>query len=99
MQTFPCFLVVRSVANELRGSALSGFRLAEAIVSEASEFQDINPGGVLPDLVWLEIDGTPGLDDFAITEKGQLIVSERALELLRANTLNTGSFGLWQRGD
>ena len=96
VQTFPCFLVVRATAGRFEDLAFTGFHLAEAIVSEASEFRDINPDGVLPDLVWLVVGGTAGIDDFAITDRAQLVVSERALDVLRADTLSAGSYTVWQ---
>jgi hypothetical protein len=95
VQTFPCFLVVRTTADRIESAEFSGFSLSEAIVSEASEFREINPDGELPDLVWLVVDGAPGVDDFGTTERGQLVVSESVLDILRSDTLNTGSFSPW----
>lgn len=96
VQSFPCFLVVRSLGNKLQSQEFTGVQLASALVTEADEFRDLNPEGVVPDLVWLVVDGVPGVDDFGVTGTGDLIVSERILELLREASLVAGSFSEWE---
>ncbi|MFF1482859.1 hypothetical protein ACFVYD_35855 [Streptomyces sp. NPDC058301] len=83
VQTFPCFLVLRAVGAALEKAGLGGFALAEAEVTEADIFQDLNPGGALPDLVWLKVSGTAGSEDFGVSSDNRLVVSERALAMLR----------------
>jgi hypothetical protein len=95
---FPCFLLIRATARKIEGSGLRGFHVAEALVSEADEFRDINPNGELPDLVWLKVDGTLGVDDFGLTGSGRLVVSERALDALRADGLTVGKYAVWEPG-
>ncbi|OIK01495.1 hypothetical protein [Streptomyces colonosanans] len=87
VQTFPCFLVTTSVGDRLASSGLSGFVPAAAEVTASDLFQDISPNGVLPDLRWLQVTGSAGEDDFGLDEKGQLVVSDQALALLRAGGL------------
>jgi hypothetical protein len=96
--TFPEYLVVRAAGVALQGAGFSGFRLVDAIVSEADEFQDINPGGELPDLVWLVVEGAAGSDDLGLTDKAQLVVSEAVLEVFRANGFTVGTARAWERG-
>jgi hypothetical protein len=96
--SFPCFLVLRSTARRIEELNFSGFRVAEAIVSEADEYRDINPDGVLPDLVWLQVDGTPGEDDFGLAARASLVVSERVLAALKADGLTVGKYAIWEPG-
>ncbi|HUN31840.1 MAG TPA: Imm10 family immunity protein [Trebonia sp.] len=64
-------------------------------MSEADEFRDINPGGMLPDLVWIKVSGAPGVDDFGATARGELVVSEKILEVLVADGLIVGRYSPW----
>jgi hypothetical protein len=96
--SFPCFLILRSTARRIEELNFSGFRVAEAIVSEADEYRDINPDGVLPDLVWLQVDGTPGEDDFGLAGRASLVVSERVLAVLEADGLTVGKYVIWEPG-
>jgi len=95
---FPTFLLLRDTARKIQAMSLTGFEVAEAIVSEAGEFRDINPDGVLPDLVWLRVHGAPGADDFGVTGRGELVVSERILEILVGDGLIVGSYTAWLSG-
>lgn len=96
--TFPEYLVVRATGVALQEAGFSGFRLADAIISETDEFQDMNPGGELPDLVWLVVDGTAGADDLGLADKAQLVVSEAVLEVFRANGFTVGTATVWEGG-
>lgn len=96
--SFPVFLMVRDTAQKIASLQASGVLVVEAIVSEADEYRDINPGGSLPDLVWLQIAGIPGLDDFGLTRQGNLVVSRRVLEILLADGLTIGKYAQWDPG-
>ena len=95
VQTFPCYLVLRSVGEKLIAAGFSGFRLAEAIVTEADEFRDINPDGRLPDLVWLKVDGVAGRDDVGLTERAWLVVAEPVFDLIRNEGYRAGAVEPW----
>jgi hypothetical protein len=56
--------------------------------SRSITFETLNPGRQLPEFVWLKIDGKPGRGDFGIAGDGKLIVSAKALAVLRAFNLN-----------
>ncbi|MFI9276036.1 hypothetical protein ACIGXM_35930 [Kitasatospora sp. NPDC052896] len=96
VQSFPCYLAMRHVAHRLKGMGFTGFHSDEAIISEADEFRELNPDGELPDLVWLLVDGEPGADDLGMTKKGQLVVSEPVLDVLRSESLSIGTFTPWE---
>jgi hypothetical protein len=82
---FPCFLVTERLAHELRASGLTGYELKSVELSKSDLFQDLYPGLDLPTFVWLDVNGSPGVDDFGVDKQGRLIVSDRALDILRRN--------------
>ncbi|ANZ39875.1 hypothetical protein BBK82_31345 [Lentzea guizhouensis] len=95
VSTSPEYLVVPGTAARLQGAGFRSFRLAEAQVTASDQFEIFNPGGSPPELLWLRVDGTPGVDDLGITEAGHLVVSEAVLELLRADGFDHGLVLPW----
>lgn len=89
MSSFPVLVVTRSLAARLGRSAMSGFEFSDLRVStqepEWSETMGTTP---CPELSWLTVHGAPGVDDFGLVSDGTLVVSSRALELLREGSLN-----------
>ena len=94
----PFFLAVRDTARKFQLLPASGLEVSEATVSEAPEFREINPDGVLPDLVWLRIGLNPGVDDFGLTRQGHLVVSGRVLQILLGDGLKIGEYIAWAPG-
>lgn len=87
VETFPVFVIVRSVGETLEGAGLTGATLAPVEVSvtpEGREMMELSGGGELPDFAWLKIHGKAGSDDFGQLADATLVVSHRALEILRA---------------
>ena len=70
-------------AREIEQAHLSGAQFDEVKVTTSEQFRDIYPRRELPKFVWLRATGTPGQDDFALGPDLWLVVSERALELLK----------------
>jgi hypothetical protein len=72
----------------------TGIRFDEVEVTTSKLFQELYPNRQLPKFVWLQIKGRPGRDDFGIGLDPGLVISERALEVLRklgiSNALITG---------
>ncbi|MGW1176810.1 hypothetical protein ACWD4P_24220 [Kitasatospora sp. NPDC002543] len=95
VQTFPCHLVLRGVARRFAAEGFTGFRTGEATVSASEDFHELNPGGEVPDLVWLLVDGEPGVADLGLTDRARLVVSERVLDVLKSGTLDAGTFSPW----
>jgi hypothetical protein len=87
VEDFPCFLVIDTVGAQLIAAGFGGFALAEALVTEDERYRILEPNGVLPNLVWLQVTGSPGEDDFGLTSSHRLVVSQRALLLLEDNGL------------
>ena len=96
VQTFPCYLVLRSVGDKLAAAGFSGFHLTGARVTESDEFRDINPDGELPDLVWLVVDGVAGQDDIGLASNARLVVANSVFELFRAEGYSVGISEPWE---
>lgn len=88
VETFPCFLVTERLADALRESGFSGFRMGQAETS----FEGGPPrSGLSPGkegFLWLKVHGVASRSDIGITPDAQLVVSERVLQLLRRYTLS-----------
>ena len=77
-------LVKERLSLALKSSRMTGFEIRDCAVSKGDQFDIASPRcGDLPDFWWLYINGVPGVDDFGITKELMLVVSERALELLK----------------
>ncbi|MGR5062042.1 hypothetical protein [Photobacterium sp. DNB22_13_2] len=83
LESFPCFLVSESLATALVASQLSGYNLAAMELSSSDIFQELQPECCLPSFSWLQITGDNGKDDFSVSEKGMLLVSRKAMQLLQ----------------
>jgi hypothetical protein len=83
LESTPCFIVAEPLANELQRAGLTGFRLDEAEVTKSEQFQELSPARELPRFLWLKVEGEPGKADFGLDPALRLVVSERALEVLK----------------
>ncbi|WP_086821716.1 hypothetical protein [Allokutzneria sp. NRRL B-24872] len=90
------YLVVPKTVTRLQEAGFRSFRLAEAQVTAHDQYEIFNPGGRPPELQWLVVDGTPGVDDLGVDRIGRLVVSEAVLELFRADGLNHAEVTEWQ---
>jgi hypothetical protein len=83
LESTPCFIVTERMLTNLQQARLTGFNVHELLVSKSDQFDELHPDRTLPPFVWLEIVGEPGADDFGISPDGRLVVSDRALTVLR----------------
>ena len=87
VQTFPCFLAVRSTGAHLTSAAYTGFHLDTAHVTVTDLYREINCNEDPPELDWLVIHGQSGREDFGLTSDAHLVVSSRALRLMQTDGL------------
>src|SRR5512143_2828590 len=80
--SFPCYIVTEGAMRQIQSHGLTGVEFAPVTVTTTDTFHELNPGLELPAFVWLKVHGAPGVDDFGLAPPAELIVSERALELL-----------------
>ena len=59
-------------------------QLKDAEVTLSPEAEEALDGRVLPRFLWWQVTGKAGIDDFGVTEKAALVVSERGLDVLKA---------------
>ncbi len=79
----PCFLVTERLAAEIQRQGLSGVSFDSVEVTVSPEFEELQPDCKLPVWLWLRVCGKPGEDDFALHDDIDLVVSDRALQLLK----------------
>lgn len=87
LESFPCFIVSDRIAKALVGSSLTGYRLAAVAISKSAEFLELAPNVRLPGFQWLKVHGSERNDDFWTNTAHQLVVSERALSVLKSGCL------------
>ncbi|WP_246679558.1 hypothetical protein [Mesorhizobium sp. B2-3-5] len=80
--SFPCFLVVEEAKRGLLAIGVTGATFAHAEITTSEEFHELQPDVKLPLFVWLKVDGRAGHDDFGINQKLNLVISERAFDVL-----------------
>lgn len=87
LESFPCYIVTETIADRLISASLSGFRVEDAEVTLTEDAVEEHVGEVVPRFRWLAVTGRPGIDDLGITDKAQIVVSARALDILRTGQL------------
>ncbi|MGA2224073.1 MAG: hypothetical protein ABSH41_06505 [Syntrophobacteraceae bacterium] len=83
LESTPCFIVSERLAHEIERAQLTGISFDDVEVTKSDQFEELYPNRQLPKFVWLQIDGKPGQDDFGIGKDPGLVISERALEVLK----------------
>ncbi|WP_241280096.1 hypothetical protein [Chryseobacterium cucumeris] len=67
----------------IESKQLSGISFDQVLVSKSETFLELYPDRELPNFFWAKINGESNRDDFFITEKNGLAISERAYSLLK----------------
>lgn len=83
LESFPCFIVTETAAKALVDAKATGVQYEEVEVSVSVEFQELCPESTLPRFLWLKINGIAGTHDFGIAGDLRLVISERALSIIR----------------
>lgn len=87
LESSPCFIVTQRLADLLQRRELSGYELKGVEISTSEIFRDHFPERQLPQFAWLDVTGKVGVDDFSVDVDGRLVVSESALDALKAMQL------------
>jgi hypothetical protein len=82
LESTPCFIVTEELAQRIGEASLTGVAFSDVHVSVSSEGEELirQP---LPKWRWLKPVGKPHEDDFGLGDDLLLVVSERALGVLR----------------
>ena len=83
LESSACYIVTERMAREIERAQLTGARFDEVEVTTSEQFRDIYADRQLPKFVWLRVGGKLGQDDFVLGPDRRLVVSDRALELLK----------------
>ena len=98
LTSFPCFIVTEAAKKKLQSVGLTGIRFDRVEVTTSEAYQELFPNQQLPKFVWLQIDGKPGKDDFGFAQNARLIISERALEVLRGLGISNALVTPFEKG-
>jgi hypothetical protein len=83
LESFPCFIVTEAARSAIEATQLTGARFEDLKVTTSDVFDEMYPQRKLPKFSWLQIEGMKGKDDFSLMPDGRLVVSEKALAVLR----------------
>lgn len=83
IETFPCYIVSEGLAKEIEAENLTGFIFDEIEVSKSDQFEEMYPNREMPNFFWLKLQGVSEKDDFAFSDDYRLVVSDRALKVLK----------------
>ncbi len=98
LESCPCFIVTESAKKKLQSIYATGIRFDKVEVTTSELFQQLVPDLELPKFFWLQIDGKPGQDDFGICKDPGLVISERALEVLRGLGISNALVTPYEKG-
>jgi hypothetical protein len=88
LESFPAFIVTEDAMNKLMESGATGARFADVEVTTTYPFREFHPDLQLPRFVWLQVTGRAGRDDFGLAADHRMVISERALDVLKGLQLN-----------
>lgn len=83
LESFPCYIVTERLRDGIELGKLTGVSFEEVFISKSETFLELYPDRELPNFFWAKINGESNIDDFFITEKNGLAISERAYSLMK----------------
>lgn len=83
LESFPSYIVTESLKIGIEKDMLTGILFDDVLISKSDTFSELYPNKDLPTFFWAKINGEAFVDDFFITEKNGLAISERAYSLLK----------------
>ena len=84
LETFPCYICTDAVANAIIRHHFTGTEIADVEITFSPEYFGRYDKDTFPHFHWLKIVGAAGADDFGIGSDLRLVVSEKALSVLRS---------------
>ena len=82
----PCFLVTEALQEALIKANITGGSYDKVLVTKSLNFKADYPKTSIPKFLWLKVNGSLNVDDLCLINK-KLIVSDRALQIFKANGL------------
>lgn len=99
LETVPCFIVTQKLADLIQAARATGAEFDHVEVSKSKQFEDFYPDRRLPQFVWLKVNGIAGKDDFGLSDRHRLVVSERILEILKSRPFSQCGVSPYQECD
>jgi len=88
LETFQCFICSESLTQVLKKQGLTGFVIKDCEIGKSQLFFDLNIDDLqLPKFYWFDVIGNK-VDDFYLLPNFMLVVSERALNVLKQFNIN-----------
>ena len=88
LESFSCYIVTERVADALQSAGHAGYTFDAVELEVSDHFRELYPNRHVPPFRWLRITGRAFVDDFGMSDEHLLIVSDRALAILRQFALN-----------
>lgn len=88
LESFPCYITTEETAKKLQALSVTGAAYGDVQVTKSDQFQNLYPARVLPAFIWLQVTGKAGVDDFGLSEDFRLVISDRALNVLKASGIS-----------
>ena len=88
LESFPCYIISEKLKTEIDSEKLSGYQVDQIEISKSDQFEELYPGIELPRFYWLKVTGKAGENDFGIAEDHRLVVSEKALTVLKKGKID-----------
>jgi len=83
LTSFPCIIGTAELVKCLNTYIFSGYFVDNVEISTSYEFRQFHPDLILPEFRWIKVNGIAGKDDFGLSDRGRLVVSERVLDVLK----------------
>ncbi|RXM40438.1 hypothetical protein BOQ62_05560 [Chryseobacterium sp. CH21] len=83
LESFPCYIVTEKLRTGIEHEKLTGISFDDVILSQSETFLELHSNKELPNFFWAKISGESYRDDFFITKKNDLAISEKAYLLLK----------------
>lgn len=87
LETFPCYIVTESLMEDFGRERLVGYEDADVMLTVSDAFSSEYAIGEIPKFRWLKIDGNAQASDFMHSADHRLIVSEKAMTVLKAHRI------------
>lgn len=87
LESFPCYVVSDRIKTEIINSELIGFEIDGLEITKSDQFDELYSGKKLPGFSWLKMTGVAGKDDFGIASDHRLVVSGKALDVLKRGSI------------
>ena len=86
VESFPCYLVTDELGKQIQQAELGGVAVDDVEVTLSPEAEELLDQP-LPAWKWLKITGQAFQADFGMADDNRLVVSDRALDVLRQSRL------------